>query len=869
MYPLTSNHTRHAPVRGNARRLAPPCHAVNSSQDGGGGGTLLPPLARPPVRLPPPAATTPEEQGDSLSSVIECEGDDEQVIDPAVELAKQLTREIKSAPSPVKIMQLLRDSASFRSVRHLSTALFWLCRLQNYYGKKSERAVVANFIANELVEEADDGVDWSNVTISNILDGYHKLQLSNPELLQRVYIELCRPGRQFCYKTLSAVLNPMAKLGFKIDSDPFLCTLDELILDSTTQKMKLEVDFSDVERLWSLPYVLTEIQCSTAVADAFFEEACAYGLHRLHLKLLCYVVRLVAERGSIEQSPRALAHICRAIVLAADTNPGWDEPSENRSIHSLCLILNNVAKMRQSWAASEWGCDDFQSNAASVVDAMQTTLPEMPRAIQLLITSVKPLISSGSGPRNISVLANAFASLGAADDVRLLTMLAKRATRLAGEMTAWDLALIARSFANLRYDNPIYLEAAATALLRHSQNPVKSPSVNIPCMSAMLYALAVLNRFEGAAAQRLLPVFAHRIAVLLPSLVWDGTEKKVECALPLLGWSLLLAKGAPDHPSDCAEGILQALRAWRGAIVAMSPRLLQNHYRIVHHVDVALGIECPDLGRNAPSQFDTFFNSLYDSGRLTRTASLEWEAQKNTVVNSSSSSSSGDDNAEEEHGGKLGSRFQHDVHNTACSIVPGWEFEHWEDHLCYTVDLALPAHRVAIEVDGPTHYTLNNTERLCGHTLLKRRLLRQLGWHVVHVPYFEWTYFNSYDEEREQELRKSYLVAKIDEVLSSSGGIEALIHRVAHPNDQVEVEEEDEDEEGVGVVEPPSSPPPSPSPPPPPVVVVLNDDDDVVAQRARNLDVLKLRQGKLTKQGLAVKVALRNVAAVRRATQVE
>lgn len=57
------------------------------------------------------------------------------------------------------------------------------------------------------------------------------------------------------------------------------------------------------------------------------------------------------------------------------------------------------------------------------------------------------------------------------------------------------------------------------------------------------------------------------------------------------------------------------------------------------------------------------------------------------------------------------------------------------DHVCeyddeeFAIDIVLPAHRIAIEVDGPIHYTVN-TLRPMGATLLKRRLLSRLGWKV-------------------------------------------------------------------------------------------------------------------------------------------
>lgn len=50
------------------------------------------------------------------------------------------------------------------------------------------------------------------------------------------------------------------------------------------------------------------------------------------------------------------------------------------------------------------------------------------------------------------------------------------------------------------------------------------------------------------------------------------------------------------------------------------------------------------------------------------------------------------------------------------------------------------SHKVAVEFDGPNHFTRENTlgkPRALGHTVLKYRLLKKQGWTVVRVPYYE------------------------------------------------------------------------------------------------------------------------------------
>jgi hypothetical protein len=48
-----------------------------------------------------------------------------------------------------------------------------------------------------------------------------------------------------------------------------------------------------------------------------------------------------------------------------------------------------------------------------------------------------------------------------------------------------------------------------------------------------------------------------------------------------------------------------------------------------------------------------------------------------------------------------------------------------------------PLVRVAVEAQGPSHYTAN-TNAILANTTYRRRALRAAGWRVVWVPYWEW-----------------------------------------------------------------------------------------------------------------------------------
>jgi hypothetical protein len=72
----------------------------------------------------------------------------------------------------------------------------------------------------------------------------------------------------------------------------------------------------------------------------------------------------------------------------------------------------------------------------------------------------------------------------------------------------------------------------------------------------------------------------------------------------------------------------------------------------------------------------------------------------------------------------------------------------------FSIDLAIVDRRIALEFDGPSHFTTNTLEPL-GHTRLRDRLLSAMGWRVVSVPFFEW------DRLQRTEQRDAYVERRV------------------------------------------------------------------------------------------------------------
>ena len=274
------------------------------------------------------------------------------------------------------------------------------------------------------------------------------------------------------------------------------------------------------------------------------------------------------------------------------------------------------------------------------------------------------------------------------------------------EMKGHDVSLLAWSFATAGYDSPRLYSALADAavklLMINDDNDNDSRSLSLQSLSHLAFGYGHVNMFH----EELFNAIAIKAEPLL------SESKPQVMANIAFGCSMV-----GFYPTGF-------FTKWREEL---SRRGLGSfnvyELRQLHQVEVALRLEAPHIQLPVSSSEDSasVFEDLYQAGRRSALTRSNWQDRfdNNTATGRQANIT----------------KLQKDVYAALSQLGINAELEYDKEE--YSLDIALPAFKLAIEVDGPVHYTYN-TNRHLGTSVLKRRLLKCLSWDVITIPYYEW-----------------------------------------------------------------------------------------------------------------------------------
>ena len=324
----------------------------------------------------------------------------------------------------------------------------------------------------------------------------------------------------------------------------------------------------------------------------------------------------------------------------------------------------------------------------------------------------------------------------AAHDTHMWASLESLLAECAPHLDAHGLAMAACALTTARQDSPHVLSALATAALPKIQDGHFSAQQISMLAFALGCAPDVAATSQEAAVRDVMAALLASVDACRPAWhTWSDRE------LANAAWGLAVG-GIPTWRP--------AFVRLRGALALRAKGMEAMHLAQMHQVEQLAAMQVADQqlsgadelpeavselaapGYASPSPALQLFHSLFDTGAGRVAARVTWDA----VIRGRSSPAAW-------------SSLQRDVASCVDALCeasypggPPVAHEHVPGDVAQSLDVAWPAIRCSLEVDGPLHFAAN-TRRPLGATRLKRQLLRHAGWTCASVPFYDWDRLNN------------------------------------------------------------------------------------------------------------------------------
>ena len=676
-----------------------------------------------------------------------------------------LNAQITSSPEYYRLLQVLEMHTGDLLIRNIANILWGLARLNS----RAERLIM--LLCEELkTTKMSQGLPQH---ISNCLWALSSLQYKpDDETMNSLKIAMLSTLNSFRSQNISNALLGFAKLGYTLDERSL-----ELIAHAALDTLKDFVPQTFSNILWSLSRLgVTNISLMKKIAEASVPQIPQFAAQNvanafwafgnLGAEMPAPVLTACISRSIQIMNYFTAQHVSNVLWAMAKQNAYHEELFEAASIHALNIIDSfspqSVANFLWAFATldkplykniletlmkhmnqcvKESGCQNICNVAWSLATLDKENLSQRIRDdIRLYFLDMSNEIQSrlmrkeSEGdflPQHLSNYAWAAATLeiypGYSQLQDVLQSLAHRSTSLKPQecsntlwacarlqhydgqlmdffadivvermdtFTCQNLANVVWSFAKLGHYSHALMCAAATSAEQQPQHLTNQHILNI------LWSYAILQ-FRSKESD-------HMMEVLIAEINRRMTSNDIDSLhLCNIVWSLSVS----DHMSVHQWNILISYMEQKGNLEAL-PREISAQ---VFQAKMLMHARYPSHPWSMTPSFEA-------------QAGAAWrEATESVKV----------------------SEFHHQVSVTLKELQEQHSVEYVTKDSLFSIDIAFPEDMIAIEIDGPHHFTRNNLLPK-GETVARNVIIASKGWHVLSIPYYKWP---SDDRERQAYLK--------------------------------------------------------------------------------------------------------------------